>query len=264
MKDCLEACGEAGTPVIVLDRPNPIGSAVLEGPIAEVTDSAVCCAAIPVRHGMTMGELAIYFVQNELRGRKPEVMVSTLGNWRRHFYFDQCGLPWVPPSPNIPTAMTALLYVGTCLFEGTNLNEGRGTDTPFEIVGAPWLRADDVLSKLDTAAQLGCYLNSTSYQPRSIPGKSTSPRFMNETCQGIQITVTDRTKFRPFHLGIALIAAIRDRHNREFEWGPTFDILAGGAALREALERGVPPHELVAQWEPALRTFDAKRLRRYV
>jgi uncharacterized protein YbbC (DUF1343 family) len=264
MKDCLEACGEAGTPVIILDRPNPIGGVVLEGPIATVTGSPVCCAALPVRHGMTMGEMAIYFVQHELRGRRPEVMVSTLGGWPRRFYFEQCSLPWVPPSPNIPTPSSALAYVGTCLFEGTNLNEGRGTDTPFELIGAPWLDSDDVLAKLDPAARLGCFLQSAPYQPRSIPGKATNPRFLGEPCQGIQVAVTDRELFRPFHLGIALIAAIRERHKREFEWGASFDVLAGGPALRQALEQGVPPRALVEQWTPALRAFDATRPKRYV
>lgn len=264
MKDCLEACGEAGTQVIVLDRPNPVGGVVLEGPIAQVTGSPVCCAQIPVRHGMTMGELAIYFVQNEIRGRKPEVLVSTLGGWPRRFYFEQCSLPWVPPSPNIPTPASALAYVGTCLFEGTNLNEGRGTETPFEVIGAPWLNAEDVIASVEPAARLGCYLQAAPYRPRSIPGKASSPRHMDETCQGVFIHVTNRDQFRPFYLGIALIDAIRRRHRDVFEFGPSFDVLAGGPALREALERDVAPGDLIEAWRPALAAFDAKRPKRYL
>lgn len=264
MKDCLEACGETGTQVIVLDRPNPIGGVVLEGPIAQRTGSPVCCASIPVRHGMTMGELAIYFVQNELRGRKPEVLVSTLGAWPRRYYFEQCSLPWVPPSPNIPTPAAALAYVGTCLFEGTNLNEGRGTEMPFEVIGAPWLNAEDVIASVEPAARLGCYLQAAPYQPRSIPGKATSPRYLNETCQGVFLHVTDREQFRPFHLAISLIAAIRQRHASEFQFGSSFDTLAGGPALREALERGVAPSDLIESWRPALQAFDAKRPKRYL
>ena len=264
MKDCLEACGEMGTPVIILDRPNPVGGVILEGPIAQVTGSPVCCAALPVRHGMTMGELAIHFVQKELRGPKPEVMVSTLGGWPRRFYFDQCGLPWVPPSPNIPTTASALAYVGMCLFEGTNLNEGRGTETPFEVIGAPWLKPDEVLAKLEPAAQLGCYLQAAPYQPRSIPGKASSPRYVDELCRGLFIHITDRDRFRPFHLAIALISATRERHGSEFQWSSSFDVLAGGPALRQAIERGVPPRDMVESWQPALTAFDAQRPKRYV
>jgi uncharacterized protein YbbC (DUF1343 family)/CubicO group peptidase (beta-lactamase class C family) len=264
MKDCLEMCGEMRTPVIVLDRPNPIGGAVLEGPIAQQTGSPVCCAAIPVRHGMTMGELAMYFVKHELRGPKPEVMVSTLGGWQRELYFDQCALPWIPPSPNIPSPNTALLYAGTCLVEGTNLNEGRGTEMPFEVMGAPWLNVDAVLEELEPANTLGCALEALTYEPKSIPGKASSPRFMNQTCRGIRIHVTNRSIFRPFHLALALIGGIRRRHPNEFTWEPIFDILAGGPALRQALEQGIPARDIVDSYEPALAAFDARRPKRYL
>src|SRR5690606_29290028 len=144
----MAACADAGKVMMVLDRPNPIGGAVMEGPIATETGSAVCCAPIPARHGMTMGELALFFLQSEFSVTKLRVLVSPLDNWDRDRHFGECTLPWIAPSPNIPTPETALLYAGTCLFEGINVNEGRGTEAPFQVMGAPWLDAKRVIERV--------------------------------------------------------------------------------------------------------------------
>ncbi|MCX5757464.1 MAG: DUF1343 domain-containing protein, partial [Candidatus Hydrogenedentes bacterium] len=260
MKDCLAACGEAGVPVLVLDRPNPVGGAILEGPIAERCESPVCCAPIPVRHGMTLGELAKFFAAS--MAKAPKVTVSELDGWRRELLFPQCALPWVPPSPNMPDPETALLYAGTCLFEGTNLNEGRGTDTPFKIVGAPWLDAQTVIDALDKGDREGCTLEAVSYTPRAIPGKATDPRHRDKTCAGIRIHVEDASSLRPFRLAVALIGAIR-KHHREFELRDWFDTLAGTRALRQDIEKGQSAGTIIGAYDSALAAFDRKRPKIY-
>ena len=263
MRDCLAACAQAKKPVLVLDRPNPLGGVVLEGPIAERTGSPVCCARIPIRHGMTMGELAVFFLREEFSKQKLNVFVHPLDSWRRDLLFHECAYPWVPPSPNIPTPLTALLYAGTCLFEGTNLNEGRGTETPFHVIGAPWLDAEGVIGRLQPGETPGCTVSACRYTPRAIPGKASNPRYRDEECQGIRIHVHKPSEVRAFTVAVALLRAIRNRHPRQFEWGPTFDILAGGDALRTWLERDEPPADIAARVAPQLDAFAAARPRRY-
>ena len=263
MKACMRACAEAGKPVVVLDRPNPINGKTLEGPIAEDTTSGVCWGKVPARHGMTMGEIALFFQKEEFGQTKLNVMVKTLDNWDRGKTFGQCSLPWVPPSPNIPTPETALLYVGMCLFEGTNLNEGRGTDTPFLVIGAPWLRPKSIIAEVPPEACAGVRLTPVEYTPRSIPGKATSPRYQDVPCPGIRAALRDSAEARPFTLALALLSAIRQVHPKEFEWKPFFDTLAGTATLRTRLDAGESARGIVESFEPALRAFDARRPRRY-
>jgi len=259
MLECMKACAEARKPVLVLDRPNPVGGAVLEGPIATKTGPDVCCAPIPVRHGMTMGELAAFFLKKLLRTSKLALVVNTLDNWPRARLFHECGLSWVPPSPNIPTPETALLYVGMCLFEGTNLNEGRGTDTPFHVVGAPWLDAKAVIRNIKYRDRPGCSLKATTYTPKAIPGKASDPRYRDQECHGIRITVRDPHKVRAFTLAVALLAAIHRRHPNEFEWTGFFDVLAGSEDLRQRIEAGQSARQIVTSYASALEVFNAGR-----
>jgi uncharacterized protein YbbC (DUF1343 family)/CubicO group peptidase (beta-lactamase class C family) len=263
MKACMAACAKAGKPVVVLDRPNPVNGRVLEGPIAENTASHVCWGKVPVRHGMTMGEIALFFQKGEFRATKLKVMVKTLDNWDRGKAFGQCSLPWVPPSPNIPTPETALLYVGMCLFEGTNLNEGRGTDTPFLVIGAPWLRPKSIIAEVPPEACAGLRLTSVVYTPKSIPGKASSPRYQDQSCPGVRIALRDSAEARPFTLALALLSAIRQVHPKDFEWKPFFDTLAGSPDLRQRLDGGEGALSIVESYEPALRAFDARRPKRY-
>jgi len=263
MKACMEACAAAGVRVLVLDRPNPVGGAVLEGPIAERYDSFVCWAPVPVRHGMTLGEIALFFQQTALRNQRVQLDVLRLDAWKPELLFDQCDLPWLPPSPNIPTPNTALLYTGTCLFEGTNLNEGRGTRTPFEIVGAPWLNAERVLRRLDPRDHPGCRLEAREYTPEAIPGMATNPRFLNERCQGIAIHVEDPHAVRGFRLTLALLRGIHEEHEAELRLPDFLDTLAGGPWLRRAVLGRAPVAELVASLQPALDAFDAQRPKLY-
>jgi len=211
MLECLKACARGRTPVLVLDRPNPIGGEALEG--------------------------------------------ANL--------FDECALPWTPPSPNIPTPETALLYAGLCLFEGVNLNEGRGTDTPFHLVGAPWLDAQAVVRRIPRRERSGCTLEATTYTPRSIPGKASRPRFLGEPCQGIRIAVHDPRRVRAFTLAVALLCAIRRRHPDRLEFTRSFDVLAGTPRLREMIEAGQSPRRIVDAFAPASKTFAEQRPRLY-
>ncbi len=263
MHRCMAACAQTRTPVLVLDRPNPLGGEILEGPIAVNTESDVSSAAIPIRHGMTMGELATFFSRTSLRGSGLRIEVSLLDNWWPETFFEDTSLEWTPPSPNLPTAESALLYVGTCLCEGTNLNEGRGTETPFSLLGAPWLDAKRVIDSIPPEERTGVTLTRYGYTPVSIPGKSASPRYRDQACEGITIRVDDPRAVRPFTLAVALIQSIRARPRGEFKWGASFDVLAGGPDLRTRIEAGQSASEIVEAYRPQLEAFDRKRPKLY-
>jgi uncharacterized protein YbbC (DUF1343 family) len=264
MKNCMAACAKARKPMFVLDRPNPVGGAVIEGPVAERTESPVCSAPIPARHGMTMGELALFFKKRFFSGVRLEVMVSALDNWERKQRYPQIGFPWIAPSPNMPTPTTALLYTGMCLFEGTNLNEGRGTDTPFEVCGAPWLDANAVIRAVPQSLQWGARLESATYTPRSIPGKSTNPRFKGKRCNGIRVIVMDPNRIRPFGLAIGLLCSMQAIHGRRIEFSDFFDTLMGSSSLRKAIVAGKSATAILDGFEEDLRRFNRERPRRYL
>lgn len=263
MKECMIACTAARVPVLVLDRPNPLGGEVLEGPIAKRIGSLVCSAPIPIRHGMTLGELALFFKETQGAIGALNLAISPLDSWSRDKLAPQCGLPWVAPSPNIPDFSAALLYIGTCLFEGVNMNEGRGTDTPFQVIGAPWLDAEEIIVGMRPADHAGCSLEPVTYTPRSIPGKATSPVWLGEACRGIRIHLTDPQAARPLTLAYALLQAIHLRHPDRLEWKPFFDTLAGGEDLRFAIQSGLKVDRYLKSIEPELRAFDRRRPKRY-
>ena len=212
---------------------------------------------------MTLGELATYFLETSLKGSGLRLSVNTLDSWESFRPFGECSLPWVAPSPNIPTAETALLYAGMCLFEGTNLNEGRGTDSPFAQIGAPWLDADRVIAGVRKRDRAGLSLAAVEYVPRSIPGKSSHPRYENEVCAGIAIGVDDFRAARPVTLALALVQAIRGAHPEEFAWGRSFDVLAGGPDLRLRLEADEEAWKILASHEADLEAFDEGRPKLY-
>jgi uncharacterized protein YbbC (DUF1343 family) len=258
MKDCLVACAENNTPVLLLDRPNPVGGLINEGPIATETGTPVCSAPIPIRHGMTLGELALYFQKNALGNKKLDLTVLTAENWWTDLQAPESSLPWQPPSPNIPTADTALMYVGTCLFEGLNINEGRGTETPFLVCGAPWLDAEAVIGEVAQEECVGCTLETILYIPKSIPGKASNPKHKDKLCRGIRFSIIDRHELRPFTTALAVICAIHRKH-KELDFDPFFDTLAGGFWLREQILAGRSALGIVQEITPALVRFDAER-----
>jgi uncharacterized protein YbbC (DUF1343 family) len=212
---------------------------------------------------MTLGELAMFFRKNLPETAKLKLAISELDAWPRRLFFTQCALRWVAPSPNIPDPETALLYVGMCLFEGTNLNEGRGTETPFRLVGAPWLDAASIAARISAELRPGCSLEAVTYTPKSIPGKARSPRYRDETCPGVHIMIEEPIGVRAFTLAVALLSAIRKQHPNEFAWNESFDVLAGTPDLRRDIERDVSTVEIIKRYAAALEAFDKDRPRRY-
>ncbi len=199
----MRACADAGVPVVVLDRPNPLGGAVVEGGVLRPEfASFVGMHPVPVRHGLTIAEYAR--LVNALQPAC-ELAWAPLSGWRRSWYHDESGLPWVMPSPNIPTAETALVYAGTCLFEGTNVSEGRGTAKPFLLVGAPWLDPSRARAAVDPRRLAGAALRDTVFRP-------TASKHAHEVCRGFELHVLDRGRFAPYAAAVALLDAIRRSH----------------------------------------------------
>ncbi|HEY7287253.1 MAG TPA: DUF1343 domain-containing protein [Vicinamibacterales bacterium] len=265
MANCLRAARRHAVKVIVCDRPNPIGGTAVEGPmLVPGYESFVGLFPIPMRHGMTIGELARLF--NEEFGIGADLEVVSMGGWRREMYFDDTGVPWVLPSPNIPTLDSAIVYPGTVLFEGTNVSEGRGTTRPFELLGAPWIHAETFAGSLNRLGLPGVLFRPTVFEP-------TFHKHAKASCGGCQIHVLDRRTFRPVETGVALLGAFRACGPGHFAWrDPPYeyeheklpiDILAGTSELREQIDRGMPAAEIARSWRPAVEAFMDVR-RRYL
>lgn len=261
----MQAAGKADVPVVVLDRPNPIGGMLVEGPVLEPgLSSFVGPLPIPVRHGMTVGELAGMFCGEF--GIACDLRVVPMHGWRRAMDFDATGLPWVPPSPNMPTPATARVYPGGCLVEGTNLSEGRGTTTPFELVGAPWLDGAALVAALRAAAPAGVAFRAASFRPMF-------QKHAGSACGGVQVIVCDRERFEPFATYLLVLREARRLAPDRFDWRHEvyefererleIDLLLGAAGLRPLLERGASLEEMRESWAPGLARFGELR-RRYL
>ncbi len=261
MANCLRAAARYGTPVIVCDRPNPIGGAQVEGAaLSAGFESFVGQFPIPMRHGMTIGELAALFNEHFAIGASLEI--APMERWHRRLYADQTGLPWVMPSPNMPTLDTAIVYPGTVLFEGTLLSEGRGTTRPFELVGAPWIDADRFAAAMNELELPGVYFRPAVFEP-------TFQKHAQQRCGGCQIHVLDRDDFRPVLTGAALIDMFRRFDPARFAWRPPpyeyerdkapIDILAGSGVLRQHIDAGRPLGEIVASWRADEEAFERLR-----
>jgi uncharacterized protein YbbC (DUF1343 family) len=263
MANCLTAARRRGLKVIVCDRPNPIGGIEVEGPmLVRGYESFVGLYPIPMRHGMTIGELARLF--NEHFGIGADVEVALMEGWQRQMYHDRAGAPWVMPSPNLPTLDTAIVYPGTVLFEGTTASEGRGTTRPFELVGSPDVAADRLSADLNRQQLPGVFFRAAVFQP-------TFHKHAGRKCGGCQVHVMDRRAFRPVLTGVALLARIRAHDPDGVHWRqppyeyehkkPPIDILAGSSALREQIEAGVAPEAIARSWEPEVAEFSRVRSR---
>ena len=263
MANCLRAARRHGVKVIVCDRPNPIGGVAVEGPMLERGfESFVGLYPIPMRHGMTIGELARLF--NEHFGIGADLEVETMEGWNRGMYADQTGLPWVLPSPNIPTLDSAVVYPGTVLFEGTNVSEGRGTTRPFELVGAPWVIAEPFADAMNRLELPGVRFRPALFEP-------TFHKHAKTSCGGCQIHVLDRGTFRAVETGVALLGAFRASDPSRFQWRePPYeyehkkrpiDILAGSSGLREQIDAGMPAREIARLWQAAVAEFEKIRRR---
>jgi uncharacterized protein YbbC (DUF1343 family) len=263
MANCMRACARHGIPVIVCDRPNPIAGVDVEGArLVPGFESFVGQFPIPMRHGMTIGELATFF--NEVFSIGAPLEVVTMEGWRRDMYADQTELPWVMPSPNMPTLDTAIVYPGTVLFEGIMLSEGRGTTRPFELVGAPWIEAERFARDMNALGLTGVYFRPAVFEP-------TFQKHAKQTCGGCQIHVTARHLFKPVLVGVALAGMFRRTNPDKFAWRqPPYeyehdkmpiDILAGSAELRQQIEADVPAMEIAASWKADEEAFRTERER---
>ena len=259
MSHVLEAAAEHGIAMIVLDRPNPIGGVVCEGPVLEPGyGSFVGRYLLPVRHGLTLGELALLF--NRERGLNADLTVVEAEGWQRAMWYDQTGLPWVPPSPAMPRLDTAIVYPGTCLIEGVNVSTGRGTATPFEGIGAPYIDGHRLASALNELSLPGVRFRPIAFTP-------TAHSYAGETCHGVFLHVTDRRAFGPLRTGLYLVSTIRSLWPDAFEWRatswegrpPHFDLLIGNGWVREQIDAGRPVDEIIAGWQEPLGQFEALR-----
>ncbi len=261
MAYCLTAAKRDGVKVIVCDRPNPIGGTQVEGPmLAKGFESFVGLYAIPMRHGMTIGELARLF--NEHFGIGADLEVITMTGWTRGMYHDDAQAPWVMPSPNMPTLDTAIVYPGTVLFEGTNVSEGRGTTRPFELIGAPWVVDERFAEALNARELPGVHFRPALFEPTFHKHAATS-------CGGVQIHVTNRAAFPAVQAGVLLTEAFRNAGPAAFAWRQPpyeyeytllpFDILCGTSETREQLEAGVKTEAIARSWEPSVAAFTALR-----
>jgi uncharacterized protein YbbC (DUF1343 family) len=258
---CLEEAARLNLKCFVLDRPNPLGGAEVEGPtLRPGFESFVGIHSLATRHGMTVGELARLY-QAE-RGFGGEVEIVPCEGWRREMDFDATGLPWVLPSPNMPSVETAFVYPGQCLLEGTNLSEGRGTTRPFELCGAPGIDAVRLCRLLNEERHPGAFFRTAWFKP-------TFQKFAGRTCGGLQLHVTDRQAFRPVRTGLAVLAALRELAGDAFYWRRepyefvtdqlAIDLLFGSDRERLALEAGQTPAEIVRAWEAEEEAFRRRR-----
>ncbi len=253
----LPVAAGCGVRVLVADRPNPLGGTHIEGNVIPPDwRSFVGELPLPNRHGLTLGELCRHAART--RAIDVDLTVVPAEGWRRAAHWDETGLPWIAPSPNMPTLDTAFVYPGMCLVEGTNLSEGRGTTRPFEWCGAPWLDANALAERLTAFDLPGVVFRPLSFRP-------SFHKHAGQDCGGVQVHVTDRQTFRPVLTGLAFVAAARALDPGRFAWRTepyefvsdrlAFDLLAGGTGWREALESGADPRDIAAGWGPELATF---------
>ena len=258
---CMRAAGASGVKVVVLDRPNPIGGVAVEGGGLDQGLENLCgLYPVPQRHGMTLGELARLYKGTFGIGCELDVVVCE--GWSRSAYYDECGLPWVMPSPNMPTPETALVYPGMCLLEGTNLSEGRGTTRPFELFGAPFVDGDAVARELRRHDLPGVLFRPCVIEPAF-------HKFKGQRCGALQLHVSDRRVFEPYRTGLAVLVAVRELWPESFAWRtepyefradvPAIDLLTGSPAVRQAIDGGVTLDEVVRIARGGTELYDAGR-----
>ena len=262
----MASCSRLKKPLVVLDRPNPLGGNSLEGNLPDPGFlSFVGLHPVPVRHGLTAGELARYL--NSERGIGADLTVIPMKGWRRRMWFDETGLPWVMPSPNMPTLDTAAVYAGMCLLEGTNLSEGRGTTRPFELAGAPYIDGHALADAMARKRLPGVVFRPCVFTPAF-------HKWAGRPCGGVQTHVVDRDRFPSFRAGLELIAAVRRLWPEEFSWKEPpyeyvsdrlpFDLLCGGEGVRKALEKGGDVGRLEPSWRADRRRFRTATIRSFL
>lgn len=254
---CLEAAKKYGKNIVILDRPNPVNGLTVEGNLLS-TDltSFVGRYPIPMRHGLTIGELATLI--NREFGINCELDVIPLTGWKREMYYQDTGLPWIAPSPNLPTPFSAMVYPGQVIFEGTNISEGRGTTQPFEFLGAPYFDLNKIEDYLKTTSLPGVTLRKIIFQP-------TSNKWAEKACRGFQLHVTDRSVYNSYETSLKLLQAAIVTSGNEFKWKePPYeyefekrpiDLIIGSTAIRKKIEKGEPVDDISRTWQEDLNGF---------
>jgi len=266
MELCMQTGMEMNKSIVILDRPNPIGGHVTEGPVLDMSyASFVGLHPLPVRHGMTIGEIGMYL--KDVFYPSLDFHVIPMRGWQRKMWFHETALPWVMPSPNIPTLDTALVYPGMCLLEGTNLSEGRGTTRPFEIFGAPCIDPDILVQHLKQYKLPGAIFRPIYFQP-------TFQKFAGQLCGGAQIHIMNRDTFKPFKTGVAVLKAVYDLYPEHFAWKqPPYeyetekmpiDILAGTDRLRKDIEKGEKLDKMEKWWQEECLQFNKQYRKKYL
>ena len=254
---CLEAAQAFNKRVVVLDRPNPINGLTVEGNCLDLDScSFVGRYPLPMRHAMTIGELALLFNERFKIGCNLDVIA--MKGWRRSMFFQQTGLPWVPPSPNLPRPISAMVYPGQVIWEGTNVSEGRGTTLPFELFGAPYIIPEKILSAIKPEFVPGIILREVLFEP-------TANKWQAQACKGFQIHVTDPNEFRPYQTSLHLLQAVILHHRTAFKWKqPPYeydtqrlpiDLIIGDRSIRERLENLESIDQIIESWQPKLNEF---------
>jgi uncharacterized protein YbbC (DUF1343 family) len=252
MLEAMKAAASMQMTFIVLDRPNPIDGTRTEGPVLEKGwESFIGIAQIPIRHGMTIGEMAL-LLKSEAQ-LDLDLRIVPLAGWKRSQWFSETGLQWIAPSPNMPTLRTATVYPGFCLIEGTNLSEGRGTSLPFELIGSPWLDSTSLSTELNRLGLAGVHFRPQVFTP-------TFSKYKGQLCKGLQIHVLDRGQFRPIRAALHVLRQIKLRHPDRLEFkDPFFDQLAGNRWIREMLQKGESVESMAERWQADLKEFERKR-----
>jgi uncharacterized protein YbbC (DUF1343 family) len=254
----MEAASEYGKEFVVLDRPNPINGLTIEGPIIEEPYySFVGQYPIPVRYGMTPGEMA-----QMIRGEgwmeeknRLDLQVISMDGWKREMWYDETGLPWVRPSPNIPSILTAAIYPGLCLVEALNVSEGRGTMRPFEQIGAPWIDSVELAKTMNEYSLPGIYFRPITFTPVSIPGAALWNKYKDQEIYGLDIIITDREKLRSIQVMVYLLITLEKLYPEELELQENLERLIGIQSFRHSISNLGPPEEILKEWEPGIQKF---------
>ncbi len=259
----MQAAAENSVEFMILDRPNPIGGIKVDGPVIDDSlKSFVGIAPLPIMHGMTVGELGMFFNRPEIlrTGQPAKLSVIKMKNWERSFYFDDCGIPWVKPSPNMVSVEAEIVYPGMCLLEATNVSEGRGTQTPFLTFGAPFINPEELILELNKFKIQGLTYSDTAFTPVPIAGMSNNPKYKNEKCYGLNLKVTDRKAFQPVKFGVILLSALHKLYPSKFKLKEKrLGKLFGKTYLAKMIYEGRNPGEIISLWKEELEKFKKER-----
>lgn len=259
----LQSAAENGINVIILDRPNPISGNYIDGPVLDSNFiSFIGIAPLSITHGLTTGELANMFIgENYISSKEnPSLDVIKCERWQRNYFWGEFRDDWIPTSPNIPYFVTALVYPGTCFLEGTNVSEGRGTNSPFLTIGAPFINSKKLMNGLNSYKIEGVQFKPVSFIPEDIPGKSMNTKYRDTKCNGVRIQITNEKKFKSVQFGVYLLSSLIKLYPEQFKFRKKyFDLLAGSDKLRKQLLAGVDPAKIISGWQDDLSKFQSIR-----